>query len=191
MAESDKIRAFIAVSIPQEIRMQISDVAGEVLKTPEELKIVKPDNYHLTLAFIGEVSQSVLEPLEKPFSLFCESFKQFHVQFGKVGTFPGVIFIKTTKGEEKLIDLATAVRTILRNNSVPYDGKPFKGHLTLARVKNRNSKALGYLIEGAADKSFSIGYQVREFIIYKSELKPSGPIYAKLWTFNLAPLNDS
>jgi len=180
LADSDKIRAFIATSIPTDIRNKIADSTIDIFTKPEQLKIVKPDNYHLTLAFIGDISPDILEPLKNPFSLFCENFRQFHVQFGKIGTFPGVIFIKTIKGEEKLVDLASAVRTILRNNSVPYDNKPFKGHLTLARMRNRAMKASNCLVDDFQDKTYDINYIVEEFALIKSELTSTGPIYTTL-----------
>lgn len=190
MADTDKIRAFVAVTIPPDIRNKIAQIGDEIYKKPKELKIVKSDNYHLTLAFIGEISQEKLTPLEKPFSLFCESFKQFEVLFGRVGTFPGVIFLEAIKGEEKLIDLASAIRTILRNNSIPYDSKPFKGHLTLARTRNRGAKAASFLVEDIFKRSYEIGFQVTGFSIYKSVLTPSGPIYTSLSSFNLAPVSN-
>jgi len=183
--ESEKIRVFMALPIPPDTCSWIGRITGEILKKRDGLKIVKPDNFHLTLAFIGDVPSDILPFIDEPLKNFALSFNRFDVRFGKVGTFPGVIFLKTIRGEEKLVDLTTAVRAILRRHNIPYDNKQFKGHLTLARTKDRKLNPRDFIAENALEKTWDYGFTASEFVLLKSDLKPEGPTYTRVSTYNL------
>jgi 2'-5' RNA ligase len=178
-------RTFIAASIPDDIRDLAAETAENLLESTKGLKLVKPSNMHLTLAFIGDISPDIMETAYQPLSMLAESLTPFRVSFDRIATFPSVIFIKPSDGSQTLVDLASAVRTILRKNNIPYDTKPFKGHLTVARTKDRSLKAQAFLKNYAMDTRFNIEFVLNNFSVIQSDLTREGPIYTTLREYNL------
>lgn len=178
-------RTFIAVSIPSDVRSLAAQTAESLFESIKGLTLVKPSNMHLTLAFIGDISPDCMEPAYQPLSMLAESLTPFRVSFDRIATFPSVIFIKPSDGSQALIDLASGVRTILRKNDLPYDTKTFKGHLTVARTKDRRTKAQTFLKSYAMDTRFNIEFVLDNFSVIQSELTREGPIYTIMKSFNL------
>jgi 2'-5' RNA ligase len=179
-------RTFIAVPIPDDVRSLAAQTAESLFENTKGLTLVKPSNMHLTIAFIGDISPDLIQPAYQPFSLLAESYQPFRVSFDRIATFPSVIFIKPSDGSQTLVDLASAVRTILRKSNIPYDTKPFKGHLTVARTKDRSTKAPAFLKSYAMDTRFNIEFVLNNFSVIQSELTREGPIYTVMKSFNLS-----
>ena len=53
------MRAFVAISIPEEIKNRISEIQNQIPKFNG--KLTEKENLHLTLKFLGEISQDLLE----------------------------------------------------------------------------------------------------------------------------------
>lgn len=87
------------------------------------------ENYHVTLAFIGEFNDlgKVKRALEKVV------FEPFEISAGGVGSFGSIYYVKV-KSEERMLDLlAEKVRGELEAAGVPFDCKRFKAHITIGR----------------------------------------------------------
>ena len=181
----ETIRAFLAVDMPDEIRTLAAETGERLLTHAKELKIVRPENYHITLAFIGDVQRDLLNAIDKPIARLAEGISVISVQFNKIGTFPSVIFLKTSEGEQELARLSKGVRDILARNKIPCDSKPFKGHLTIARSRNRKMKAKEFLKSYAFDARFDIRFEIDSFSLIQSELTSAGPIYTTLKQYYL------
>jgi 2'-5' RNA ligase len=176
---SEIIRAFIAFPIPSETRNLIAQTCENLLVNPKGLKIVKPENYHLTLAFIGDIPLDHVSTIHDDMTQYASEVKPFKVSFDRIGTFPSVIFVRPSTGERDLTDLTSGVRTILRKKEVPYDDKPFKGHMTIARVRDRKN-AKEFIHVHAFDSRFNIEFESDRIFLIKSDLQPEGPIYTTL-----------
>ncbi len=174
------IRAFLAVDMPDDIRTLAAETGERLLNREKGLKLVRPENYHITLAFIGDVELDLLESIDKSLERLAESVSVIDVQFNKIGTFPSVIYLKISEGESELAHLSKSARAILTQNEIPYDSKPFKGHLTIARSRNRRVKAKEFLKSYAFDARFDISFEIVGFSLIQSELTTTGPIYTTL-----------
>ncbi len=139
---------------------------------------MEPENYHITLQFIGEY-----DDVERVISaLRAVEFTPVTIQIAGAGGFPTrerprVIWIGATSVENALERLADDVRRVLDENNIPHDTKPFHGHVTVARVK-RLAKALMETI----DKDFGT-FKADHFALYQSILTPEGPIYREVARF--------
>jgi 2'-5' RNA ligase len=151
-----------------------------MLKKERGLKLVHPENYHITLAFIGDVELDLLESIDKSLERLASGLPVIDVQFNRIGTFPSVIYLKISEGERELADLSKNAKSILAQNGIPYDAKPFKGHLTIARSRERRVKAIEFLKSYACDARFDIFFEVLSFSMIQSELTSTGPIYTTL-----------
>ncbi len=102
-----------------------------------------------------------------------------------LGFFPGlkrarVIWVGLTGEVHPLIEYQKAMDKALAEIGLPREKRPFKGHLTLARIKGRvDPGALAEIMEefgGFKSEPFTVG----EIILFRSQLKPAGPIYTAL-----------
>ena len=130
-------RLFLAVPLTDSLR---SSLASEVQRLgPLPGRPVPPESWHLTLRFLGDTSAAALArlrdelkraPLGHPFS----------IRFGGYGAFPRtsratVLWVGVAEGLEPLRAVAEAVEAAVRRVGFPAEGRPFKAHLTLSRIR--------------------------------------------------------
>jgi len=176
------MRAFIAIEIPKEIKLEISKFQNLLKTAGLEAKWVKPENIHLTIAFLGSIDDKQAVEIKKiltPINRFIE--KPIKFQLGQISAFPNasrarVIFVALSGKIERLTTLAAKVRNELKNKKIWFDEKPFVAHLTLGRFKKPQD--INQLAEKIKIKQIS--FEVKEASLYQSLLSPSGPIYTKL-----------
>ena len=136
-----RLRCFVAVDVEDlNIVRKLTDVQRELASVGTRLKLVEPENLHLTLAFIGEVPPPIVEAARR--ALGEVSLRRFKIRLVGIGAFPTinrprVVWVGVSEGREELQVLAREVRASLKRHGVPFDKKEFVPHLTIARVKGR------------------------------------------------------
>jgi 2'-5' RNA ligase len=190
------IRAFIAIDLTREIRQQMDQVAAQLKKRLEGVPVrwVPAENIHLTLKFLGDVSEANLEFLQKILQTEAANHHPFEFSAGGVGAFPAirqprVIWI----GIEAPADLATlqhAIENAMARLGYAPEDRPFSAHLTLGRV-SRNATSRDTHAIGDALESIKVGFlgaaRVDQVHLYRSDLKQSGAIYTRIFS---APLKS-
>lgn len=174
------MRAFLAIDLAQAVRQRITDLS-EKINDPACNK-VEPENYHLTLKFLGDVEPARIEKLKG--DLKQVEHEPFDVEVKGVGVFPKLSYIKVVwVGANG--DFQPPVSQI---NSLTEDIKQrdheFHSHITIARVKSRPKDKLKQLIRDNQEKEFGL-QNVNKFVLKRSELKPDGPVYENLEEFKL------
>jgi 2'-5' RNA ligase len=185
------LRAFIAVEIPHEIQQAIFNKATSILKktTDSLVRWVPPENMHLTLKFLGDVSPSNVELLTQVLRAEAESAHGFDLRIGGLGSFPNLrrprvlyIGIQAPAGLEAL---QRGVESASRRLGYESDERPFSPHLTLGRVRQDASASDQQKIRQALENIHidSLGTaRVDSVHLFKSDLKPSGSVYTKLFS---------
>jgi 2'-5' RNA ligase len=176
------MRAFIAIDLPKEIKLEISKIQSDLKKAGLLAKWVKPENIHLTLAFLGSIDKKQIKEIKEiltPINRFIE--KPMRLQLGQVSAFPHpnkarVIFVNLSGEIEKLKILVAQIGSGLKNKKIWFDEKPFVAHLTLGRFKKPQN--LISVIGKIAVKK--ILFEVKEISLYQSQLLSSGSIYTRL-----------
>ena len=122
------MRLFIAVLLSDEIRSRILEVQDEFRWEQVAGRYSPEENFHITLAFIGEYpdADEVLEILEKV------SFEPFTVTVDRVGCFDDLWWAGLQNSPE-LENVVKAVRHHLADAGIPFDKKKFKAHITFLR----------------------------------------------------------
>ncbi len=173
------MRTFVAVEVCNE------NVLNSIAKLQSDLNIraspVKKHHMHFTLLFLGEITKKSADDIKK--SLSSIAFKPIQVNFTHLGAFPNpkfprVIWIGVDDvAAKQLVELAVQVEQKLAPLGFKSD-KPFKPHLTIFRVRNRE--------EGISDKiakhaEINLGTDtVTELKFKQSVLTSNGPIYSDL-----------
>lgn len=176
------MRAFVAIKLPKEIESEMAKIQGDLKKTGLEAKWVKPENVHLTIAFLGSIDNKqvvVIKKILSPINRLIE--KPIKLRLRNLSAFPNVsrariVFVDLFAEIERLNDLALKIRNELKNKRIWFDEKPFIAHLTLGRFKKPEN--LTYLIKKIVIEHVS--FEVKEFFLYQSQLSSLGSIYTKL-----------
>jgi 2'-5' RNA ligase len=187
------LRAFIAVEIPLEIRQTVYHATSDLQKKIGSLvRWVPMENMHLTLKFLGDVSPSNVDLLTEMLRGEADLFQCFELRLSGLGSFPNlkrprVIYV----GIHAPVVLETLHRGIdSGSRKLGYDSEErgFSPHLTIGRVKQNVTSSEQQTIRRALEetKIDSLGIaRVDSVHIYKSDLKPTGSVYTRLYT---APL---
>jgi len=181
---SNLVRAFVAVEVPEcEAKNGILGFMRAVSESGADLKLVEPQNIHITLRFLGEVTMSKLESIKAELSKI--SFNAFDVSLLGVGVFPdyrhiNVIWAAIDEGNVGLVDLYGKITNALRKASIPPDMRGLNPHITVARVRSgKNKESLSKTISGLKDLEFGT-FHANSFHLKRSTLTSTGPIYQSL-----------
>ena|SRR3989338_7440101 len=178
------MRAFICIELSEEVKKEISKIIDKVKKVDSvRAKFVEPENIHLTLMFLGEISDKEAEMTKEALSSI--KMKKFKVELGELGVFsPSYIRILWINllGEE-LKKLQQEIEKSL-GDLFPREEREWQSHVTLARVKSLKDKPL--FLQNFKEIQFKhINFTVSSFKIKKSTLTEKGPIYEDIGEFKL------
>ena len=191
-----KLRSFIAVEIPGEIQSAIQRSTASLQKNISKptIRWVESKNLHLTLKFLGDVLPEKLKQLAEALELSLITQGSFEMSVVGLGVFPSaqrprIIWIG--------LDAPVALTTLHQNvdaiaSKIGFDReeRPFSPHLTIGRVGDRTTQADNLKIRTSIE-AVSLGnigtVLVKEVTIFKSDLKPGGPVYSRLYTIPLKP----
>jgi 2'-5' RNA ligase len=188
------LRSFIAIETPLEIQKAIAQVAAPLKNIlPKPLvRWVAPQNVHLTLKFLGDVSPANLEQLAEALNREAATHEIFSISIGGLGAFPNqrrarVIWLGL-EAPPALAALQHGVDAAAAQLGYPLEERPFSPHLTIGRVAQTATGSDSLLIRNALE-STKVGIlgtvRVQAIHIYKSLLQPAGPVYSLLYTLSM------
>ena len=178
----DAIRSFVAIELSRSIQQQLETLIGK-LKSPrtQAVRWVPTENIHLTIKFLGDVSPKNMDLLKNMLKAEVSRQHSFSLTIGGMGAFPTakrprVIWVGIT-APPQFISLVHLVEAECNKLGYANEERPFSPHLTLGRVSQvrQVAEALAGLTVGQLGTA-----EVREVILFKSELRPSGVEYAPL-----------
>ena len=184
------MRCFVAVALPDAVRSLLVQVQEALRRAEADVKWVEAGNLHLSLKFLGELHEDQVSRLQGLLSVEALRWRRIQLHYRGVGVFPSggtprVLWAGCAGDVDTLAGLAGSIERCAEQVGVPREPHPFVAHLTLGRVKSdRNVKRLKGLIEAQREAAFGSD-GVSEFVLYRSTLTPSGPIYEPLSTFPL------
>ena len=189
------MRSFLAFEIDQEVKKKVVETTNRLRTIDSRVRWVKPENTHVTVRFFGEVAEGNMGILESIIREALKEISPFSVKVAGISAFPSLDRARVIwYGIENHPLLQTAYTKTgegLGLNPVveKIESRPYTPHLTAGRVKGRirPDKIRPDLIrEIRAHEHIHFGTtSVREFVLFKSTLSNSGPVYEKLSTFIL------
>ena len=190
------MRTFISADIPDEARESLASFLSHLRAMEmEKLRLVKPEAIHLTLKFLGEIDQEMAGPVLSAMRECCAGACSFHLATGGLGWFPNrrspqVVWLGL-EGEVETLELLQSRldEELNRTAGLPLEGRPFRPHLTLARVRRGASETerqqIWERIE-ATPPLKTISWTVSHLSLVHSTLRPQGPEYRTLGSAPLA-----
>ena len=184
------MRTFIAIELPDELRTAIKGLCSGISGHFPGVRWSDPRNIHLTLRFLGEIDPADLDPLAGALGEAAESVEPFGLVLSKVGFFgsrrsPRVVWLGLEE-QPQLIELARSLESSLQRAGFGRADKPFRGHLTLARIRRPLRELPDWESINQGLPATWPEWKVTGVHIIKSTLTPQGPIYEILRTCKLA-----
>lgn len=181
---SEQIRSFIAFDLDNEqVLGRLRQAQKLVVETGADLKLVEPQNIHVTIRFLGSISPAMVEKVYE--AMKNVKFTPFTIQIRGLGVFPSlnyprVVWAGMTDGVETLRSIFNQLEPQIRTLGFPADAYGFSPHLTIARVRTgRNKQQIADFLTKKGD--FEIGTIKAECLrLKKSQLSPRGPNYSTL-----------
>ena len=195
------IRAFIAIESSREVLDLLARIQARLRTGPggEAGRWVRPETAHLTVKFLGDVPSERISAIGKAMDATCAQHGPFMLQVAGLGCFPNtrrprVVWVGVREETGALLKLQHELERALDALGFPREQRPFEPHLTLARVRESVSRvceavsrldveALGQSVAAQRESTNQIlaQMQVSELTLFKSDLRPEGPLYTPLY----------
>lgn len=179
------MRAFIALELPPDIRHALHQLQQALAISRADVKWVEEANLHLTMRFLGEITQEQRHHIEAVLRAIAGHTRRLCVQLGEVGAFPSVssprvMWVGFSQGAEAVTALAREVETGVVSCGVAPESRPFAPHVTLGRVRTPRHRA--QLIERLRQIAWQppASFCLDGVTLFQSTLLSSGPRYAAL-----------
>lgn len=190
------LRTFIAVPLPGAIRArllavtddlapQVSQVsqasrASQALRASDVRWLRRPENFHVTIRFLGQVAEGRIPDIAAALSLALGDVPHFEIGVRGVGAFPSprranVIWADIDDPGAGLAALSRVVDTAVVGLGIPEaEGRPFRAHVTLGRSKaGLDARAA---LASASQATFG-RFVVTELHLYESQRTADGSTY--------------
>lgn len=174
------MRTFIALELPAEFADDVAAVARQ-LSAPLEGRFLDRGTYHLTLAFTGDLDDADIARAMDALDAACANTSPVPLApdgLGKFGRPADATLWLGIIPAPALTSLAERLREELAARDVPFDPKPFRPHITLARRVRIPKKPL-------PDLAFPLPAEACAVTLFKSTLSRAGAIYKPLYTIEL------
>lgn len=188
------IRLFIAVSLPPNVKKSIGDLSVRLQKgmqfTGAHPTWVKPDLLHITMAFLGWQKPDRVDDAKAAMNAAAPSCVPITLSAGGVELFPDwrnprVIAMGLHGAIPQLSALYKCLGDECRARGFEVDERPFRPHLTLARIKSQKGLAGVRDLAKSHEKVTAGSFEVHSLDLYQSVLQPEGPTYTLLATVPL------
>ncbi len=152
-------------------------------------KWVEPQNLHITLQFLGDITERQAMDVIKNLQEIAKRNIPFRLTYKGLGVFPDikrarVLWIGVSKGSEKLKNLAKSVERMNTRVGIPPSTKGFVPHLTICRIKRYDRRVLTNLLNKYRTIEFG-EEEVNRIALISSTLTSVGPIYTVVEEFFL------
>lgn len=182
MSPGGTIRAFVALELDPRLRQAIDDLQARLRPRLGGIRLVRPEGIHLTLRFLGDTSRSQVEALRPLLGAAAAACPPAQAHARGIGTFP-------ERGNPRVLwlglevpppvrDLQRACERAARAAGFEREARPFQAHLTLGRWRDRAPRP----DLPPADLGET---RLETVVLFESDLRPDGAVYAPLARFTL------
>ncbi|MCG8670321.1 MAG: RNA 2',3'-cyclic phosphodiesterase [Pseudomonadales bacterium] len=191
-SSSSVTRSFIGLPLADELSRAISfrvkplQLAHKAQLNDGSIRWIPPENWHITLAFLGDQPFSLLEQLHQDLTKVCDNTFAFSADLISLAKFPDAksrIIAALVEPCDSLLMLQTAVSELCDQRGITLDQRKFKPHITLARLKRGSEQAD---FDSVLDQSWQQSATWNRVMLYGSRLTPGGSVYQSLSQFALS-----
>lgn len=168
-------RLFTGLELPSEARLALSLKRGGL----SGARWIDPENYHITLRFIGDVDNRTANEIAHALDML-EGSPAFPITLDHLGAFggdkPRALYAGLAPSAP-LARLQAAHERVLQRAGLPPDGRRFVPHVTLARLRGTSPFELARVI-AEAGRFAPLEIAVERFVLFSSRDSVGGGPYA-------------
>lgn len=185
--KENSIRTFFAIPLPGETAKKLYMARQNLRDAWSGIRWIPPQNYHITLCFIGDVRNTEIPAIIDAAAPILEDVKPFPVEFAGPGMFgpkqnPRVLLEKIADTDNMLQSLRLALLPALKNWT-RWNENSFRPHVTLGRAKRSGITRSDVLLKAADTHANIAVFQASGVVLFKSELLPTGAVYTPIYNF--------
>jgi len=179
----EHVRLFIAIAVPEEIKVQVTNAQDELRQNLGRavVKWTRPEQFHLTLRFLGNIDAQAVEQLISAVRLVCRSVRPLQLSANGLGFFPNprsprVLWVGVQDENEQLQSLQETMQQATHSFTDEKAEERFSGHITLARIKQIRRHEIAALTRAAerhSGRAFG-EWTAHEVLILRSDLSSQG-----------------
>jgi RNA 2',3'-cyclic 3'-phosphodiesterase len=179
------MRLFLAINPPAEVRRAAWEATAPLREVGPDLSWVAESKIHLTLKFLGVQPDSAIEPLNETLAGLGRNHASSPLRIGGVGAFPNfrrarVVWIGV-EPDPRLELLHHDVEVACEKLGYELDGRPFRPHLTIGRIRETPDPQLLLALRAAAKKvRFTDEFLVQSIDLMRSVTESGGSRYETL-----------
>jgi 2'-5' RNA ligase len=186
-----RVRTFVAVEAPPEVQSRATELIHRLRAVDANVKWVEPHNLHWTLKFLGNVDMVEIPDVCAAVEAATRQFAPFDLEARGAGAFPNLrnprtIWLGVGEGVEEMVALHGAVERELAKLGFREEGRRFRPHITLGRVREGGAPPgeLTKLLENNAEFDGRLS-TVFDVTVFSSSLRRDGPTYEALGHLDL------
>jgi 2'-5' RNA ligase len=181
------MRSFIAIAIPDSVKLQLQNSVKLLMNQGVDVTWCTKDQFHLTLAFLGETSPAILPHISEKLTQLCATVQPFTCRAYGYGFFGSKRNPKTLwVGAEPVRELGRLNESLwemLKKFGFQTEPDAFRPHITLGRCKERaRNHPLVLAMDEAEQVDFG-SWLVDGITLFESRVTPKGALYSKLNRF--------
>ena len=185
----ETIRAFLAVELAPDVRAALVDLIEQLGRSGlRGLRLVRPENIHLTLKFLGDVPVDQVDAIVAAVSRVAATHSPFELKLGGAGVFPNrraarVLWVGIEGHLSPLILLRQQLDESMVSLGFASDSRVFSPHLTVGRIKDGarasdRERAAEFHLSSRIESGLPVG--VESVGLIRSTLHPDGATYRRL-----------
>jgi 2'-5' RNA ligase len=181
---SGVLRAFVAVQIPDDLLKVLAAMQAELGRRGLQARWTRPENLHLTLKFLGDIPADQVETVATALRAVAAEHVLFELTAEGIGVFPGmrrprVLWAGLSGASNALVRLQQDLDNQLEAVGFSREAREFHGHLTLGRFAEGPGGRVADVLPAYAAQCFG-SFEVREMVLFQSDLRPRGAVYTAL-----------
>ena len=182
-------RIFIGLQLSGYLISTIPMLRSTIQDKKQSIRWVSGKNLHLTLSFIGSLTEVKMEKLKNKLNNICK-FNSFDITVDGTGCFPSsespkILWLDIDKGRKKLIDIQAGIEKVATPFKEDNKNENFIPHITIGRIKNMN-KNINLDLSTFSNAVYSnIKIPVKTIYLFKSQLLESGVKYSVISKYSL------
>jgi 2'-5' RNA ligase len=189
------LRLFIALAVPRNVQKEIGRAQSQLQRSspPGAIRWTRPEQFHVTLTFLGDVPATQVEALKVSVSGVCAGFPAIHLSAHGIGFFPNiqrprVVWVGAGDDKGQLAELHRQLDEEVRPFALAEKSDRFSGHITLGRFKPGHPAAFDKLLARAEihrQRHFG-DWEAGQMDVFRSELTSAGAMHSLFASFPLA-----
>ena len=177
------MRTFFAIALPDASASELYRARSALRETWKGYRWISPENYHITLAFLGYQPEKTVESLRAAIPELLHGFRDFEIELTGVGFFgspglPRILLERVGRGHDELLRLQSAIRPAIEA-LIGWEKRAFRPHVSLGRPRRGAPSRPPQELPAPAETESKVikPFRARELVLYRSETLADGAVY--------------